>query len=195
MFTSLTYQARNWPIVWRSRLFLYWLADTKGNIAFGAILALPIVALSAFVYFAYAGHVRAEARRERIVDLQCLAENIYFEARGEPLDGQYAVAEVTLNRVASPHFPDTICEVVHEARWDRLRKRRVAAFSWTELPERSEPGGAAWRQAMHVAAAVYDDRYIPRVPDALFYHATSIEPSWARTKKSLGTIGSHVFYQ
>jgi spore germination cell wall hydrolase CwlJ-like protein len=195
MSGSLFYQVRTWPMVWRARLFMYSIAAVKDSIAFGAMLGLPIIALSAFVYCAYVGHDRAEGRRQRSVDLHCLAENIYFEARGEPLDGQYAVAEVTLNRVASLRFPDTICEVVHEARWDPLRRRRVAAFSWTELPVRSKPRGAAWQQAMLAAAAVYDGRYIPVVPDALFYHASSVEPYWAKAKKSVATIGSHIFYE
>ncbi len=204
MFSSLLYQARAWPVVWRGRLFLYWLRGEKDGLAFFAMLGAPIVGLGLIVYFAYADglriaaaaeRTRIEAARQREVDLRCLAENIYFEARGEPLAGQRAVAEVTLNRVASPYFPDTICDVVHEARWDPLRKRRVAAFSWTELHVRREPRGAAWREAMAAATIVYDDVHAPVVPGALFYHATYIDPYWAKTKKSVATIGHHVFYR
>jgi spore germination cell wall hydrolase CwlJ-like protein len=127
--------------------------------------------------------------------LQCLAENIYFEARGEPLDGQRAVAEVTLNRTRSPYFPHTICAVVHETQWDPLRRRLVAHFSWTELSALSEPTGSAWKQAMTVASAAYDDTYMQVVPGALFYHAISIRPDWARTKTAVATIGNHIFYR
>lgn len=192
MFRSLLYQASCWPVVWRGRLFIHWL---KEHLGFFAMLGLPILSLGFIVHFAYADHIRIVVARQRNVDLQCLAENIYFEARGEPLAGQYAVAEVTLNRVASPHFPDTVCEVVHEARWDPLRMRRVAAFSWTELQVTHSPRGAAWRQAIAAATAVYDDTHTPVVSDALFYHATTIDPYWAKTKKSVATIGNHIFYR
>ncbi len=197
MFSALFYQARNWPLVWRGRLVFYWFKRNKGSIAFFAMLGLPFVALGLFGYFAYADQlaVRIEAARQRATDLRCLAENVYYESRGEPLQGQYAVAEVTLNRVASPYFPDTICEVVHEARWDPIRRRMVGAFSWTELDDRRSPRGAAWREAKAAATAVYDRRHTPVVPRALYYHATYIKPSWARTKKSVATVGNHVFYR
>jgi spore germination cell wall hydrolase CwlJ-like protein len=197
MFSTLLYNARSWPLVWRSRLLLYWFTSRKEGFAFFAMLALPFIALGSFVYFAYADQLgaRIEVARQRATDLRCLAENIYFEARGEPLVGQYAVAEVTLNRVASPFFPDTICEVVHEARWDPLRRRMVAAFSWTELGTARSPRGAAWREAKSAATAVYDRTQTPVVPGALYYHATSIQPTWARTKKSVAKIGNHIFYR
>jgi N-acetylmuramoyl-L-alanine amidase len=171
------------------------------------MLALPILGLAGIVCFAYwdGAHVapvpiQAEQRdiaraRRRANDLQCLAENVYFEARGEPLQGQYAVAEVTLNRTEAPDFPHTICAVVHETRWDPSRRRFVADFSWTELRERSPDNGSAWRQAMTVATAVYDDVNEPVVPGALFYHATSIRPAWSRSKRKIATIGNHIFYR
>lgn len=205
MFSSFIDQVRAWPAELRSRLLFYWLSRERGGgFGFVAMLALPIVILGSIVYFAYADGLRDAATRQRQAiaantqreaDLRCLAENVYFEARGEPMAGQYAVAEVTLNRVASPHYPDTICEVVHEARWDSLRKRRVAAFSWTELKVRSEPRGRAWRQAVSAATAVYEDVHTPVVPEALFYHATYVDPYWAKTKKPVATIGQHIFYR
>ena len=116
-------------------------------ISFIAMLAVPIVALTSIVAFAYSGRARDEPRRleaahKRAVELQCLAENIYFEARGEPLNGQYAVAEVTINRLRSPYFPKTICGVVHDTRWDPLRRRFVAHFSWTQMEEERALGAA-----------------------------------------------------
>lgn len=207
MFRTLLYVARIWPLDWRRTPSFYWLAGAKDNLGFLAMLGLPIVTLTSIVCFAYsertrvvpariqAAHWEAAAAQRRALDLQCLAENVYFEARGEPLDGQRAVAEVTLNRTRSPYFPHTICTVVHETLWDPLRRRFVAHFSWTELGELSEPTGAAWKQAMTVASAAYDDTYMPIVPGALFYHATSIRPDWARTKTVVATIGNHVFYR
>jgi N-acetylmuramoyl-L-alanine amidase len=191
MFTSVLRRARN-------RFLFYWLSREGDGFAFVAMLALPILAIGTVVYLAQGREIRspsADTSQRRTADLQCLAENIYFEARGEPLDGLYAVAEVTLNRVHSPHFPDTICEVVYEARWDPLRRRKVAHFSWTELEGLPPPRGDAWKQAMRVATAVYDEAAMPVVPEALFYHTTAINPYWAKHKKTVATIGNHIFYE
>ncbi len=140
-----------------------------------------------------AREVKRAQRRES--DLQCLAENVYFESRGEPVNGQYAVAEVTLNRTRAPNFPHTICGVVHEMRWDPGRKRHVADFSWTELGSMSPDDDLAWKRAMAVATAAYDETRDPIVPDALFYHSTSVRPGWAKTRTAITTIGNHVFYK
>src|SRR5436305_144660 len=114
---------------------------------------LPILGVACIIYLAYLDGARIEPARIQAVqreatragrranDLQCLAENIYFEARGEPLEGQYAVAEVTLNRTWSQNFPHTICAVVHESRWDPNRQRFVADFSWTQLGTLSPQDG------------------------------------------------------
>lgn len=205
MLSSLLYEARIWPVVWRRRLVFYWRSGDKGGLAFCAALGLPVVVLASIVYFAYTRPApidlvtveaaQRDARHQRAIDLRCLAENVYFEARGEPLEGQYAVAEVTLNRTRSRHFPHTVCEVVHEARWDPIRRRLVAHFSWTELAVRSEPSGPAWEQAMSVAKGAYDATYAPIVPGALFYHATRIRPAWANTQRAVTTIGKHIFYR
>jgi spore germination cell wall hydrolase CwlJ-like protein len=197
MFSALLYNARGWRVVWHGRLFLYWLKDKREGIALFAMLCVPFVAIGTFVYIGYSDQLaaRLEAYQKRTADLHCLAENIYHEARGEPFKGQMAVAEVTLNRVASPYFPDTICDVVHEARWDPIRRRMVAAFSWTEFDNPRSPHGAAWREAKAAAEAVYDREHPAVVPGALYYHATYIKPKWARQKKTVATIGNHVFYR
>src|SRR5690606_37986041 len=118
--------------------------------------------------------------------LECLAKNVYYEARGEPLVGQYAVAEVTMNRVASPLFPSSVCEVVHAR----------GAFSWTyhtaTLPE---PYGYEWRRAQAVASSVYDNIEAPLVGGALFYHALYVSPDWAATRSQVALIGQHMFYE
>jgi spore germination cell wall hydrolase CwlJ-like protein len=206
MFTSLRFEARIWPALWRRRL-TYWLADAKEGLAFLAMLALLILGVLGIVYFAYLdgtrmAPVRIEtAQREdrfarrRADDLECLAENIYFEARGEPLAGQYAVAEVTLNRTRAQNFPHTVCQVVHETRWDANRRRYVADFSWVERATLSPEDGPAWKQAMAVASAAYDDLHEPVVPGALFYHATNVRPGWSRSRRPIATIGNHIFYR
>ena len=127
-------------------------------------------------------------------NLTCLARNVYFEARGEPRPGQRAVAEVTMNRVASGRFPDTVCGVVHQKGWDATRRRYVGAFSWTELGTLPTPTDEEWQQAWNAAEAVYYGKEAPVVEGALFYHASYIMPDWATGKKPLARIGRHVFY-
>lgn len=179
----------------RDAMRFRWLAWDKGNALFCCVLLVPVVVFGAFGRFAYVSHAQMAAARQREADLRCLAENVYHEARGEPLAGQYAVAEVTLNRVAAGQFPGTVCAVVHEQRWDSIRRRYVGAFSWTELARLPRPRGEDWETAMSVATAVYDGRKAPRVAGALFYHATSVKPSWAVTKTQVARIGRHVFYE
>ena len=200
MLRSVLYEVRYRFVSWRRRMSLYWLLRDKGDFAFFALLGLPFIVVGLIVYFAYAARStidgsRIDAARARARDIRCLAENIYFEARGEPLRGQYAVAEVTMNRLASPHFPNTVCDVVHDTRWDTARRRLVAHFSWTAFKLRLESGTPEWKQAMDVATVVYDGHHQPLVPGALFYHATYVNPYWASSKRVVARIGNHIFYR
>lgn len=145
--------------------------------------------------FAHQDEVLQLARQHHKQNLTCLARNVYFEARGEPVAGQLAVAEVTLNRKASGRFSKTICGVVYEQNWDPVRNRYVGAFSWTELDALPEPEGQEWERAWKVAEAVYYRRELPAVEGALYYHASYINPSWAKEKEKLASIGKHVFYK
>ncbi|HUL46914.1 MAG TPA: cell wall hydrolase [Steroidobacteraceae bacterium] len=207
MLTSLLHEARFWPYLWRRRLADSWRFGVHEHLGFVLLLALVIVAVAGGIYLAYRNGTsvepvrietvqRDEARvRQRADDLECLAQNVYFEARGEPLAGQYAVAEVTLNRTHARNFPRTICAVVHETRWDPVRRRHTADFSWTELGALTPEDGPAWKQAITVANAEYDELIPPLVPEALYYHATSVRPDWARSRRAVATIGNHVFYR
>lgn len=139
--------------------------------------------------------VQFKARQADNRHLTCLALNVYHEARGEPAAGQYAVAKVTLNRVASPRYPNTICDVVFQKKWDRLRRRYVGAFSWTEIDIKPPLKYKEWQKALRVAKAVYTQDQLPELEGALFYHARTIKPSWARHKKPIAHIGRHIFYR
>jgi spore germination cell wall hydrolase CwlJ-like protein len=181
---------------WRDSVRYSWFGWDKGNLIFFALLSLPFAALGGFARVAYLDHAERRAASVRNADLTCLAENVYYEARGEPLAGQYAVAEVTLNRVASPFYPSSICEVVHQQAWNPLRRRYVGAFSWTEIKDTlRRPRGRAWRRALDVAIEAYERRAAPQIDGALFYHTTAVEPEWAKTKTPIATIGDHVFYR
>ncbi len=200
MLSSLFDRIRMWPPVramarWRRNLLDYWFMREKGNLAFVTMLGGSAVLLGCMVYFVYVDHLRSRWQQQRHADLACLARNIYHEARGEPTAGQIAVAEVTLNRVVSRHFPGTVCEVVYEKRFDSGRNRLVGAFSWTELDSVSKPSGIAWQRAVRAAETVYDRQQDPTVQGALFYHADSIEPGWAKTKIQVAKVGRHIFYE
>jgi spore germination cell wall hydrolase CwlJ-like protein len=128
-------------------------------------------------------------------NIRCLALNIFHEARSESTAGQMAVASVTLNRVASKYYPDNICDVVYEKRWDRIRKRYVGQFSWTEFDKPPELKSVSWQRAWKIANTAYKDKKKNRLKGAIFYHTKYIKPSWARKKKPIARIGSHIFYK
>ncbi|HLQ13120.1 MAG TPA: cell wall hydrolase [Steroidobacteraceae bacterium] len=206
MFLSPLYQACLWSAAWRRRLAYYWLGIETESLLFFSMFGALILGVVGIARFAYVDSTRIQPAqiqvaqrattlaRRRANDLECLAQNVYFEARGEPLEGQYAVAEVTLNRTRTDHFPHTVCGVVHEARWSSSRGRYIADFSWTELGGMSPPDDPAWKLAMVVASAAYEDLHEPLVPGALYYHATSVRPAWSKSRKAVATIGRHIFY-
>lgn len=115
--------------------------------------------------------------------LICLAKNIYYEARGEPLAGKLAVAQVTLNRVESNKFGNTICKVVYEKN----------QFSWTKKPSKLKYG-KAWQEALSIAEAAITNGIALQNFDALYFHNKKVKPIWAKQKKKLAKIGGHVFY-
>ena len=181
----------------RRKLRLFWYRADWGGMAF-ALVAGTIVTGFAFAVhatLAYQDAARDEVLQARAQQLNCLARNVYFEARGEPEAGQYAVAEVTMNRKAAARYPATVCEVVHQKNWDPLRKRYVSAFSWTELSPSPKPEGEEWQRAQEIADEVYHRQRNPGLDDALLYHATYIKPSWARGRTPVARIGNHVFYR
>jgi Cell Wall Hydrolase len=181
----------------RRKLRRFWYGADTDALAFALILAtiLASFAVSLRALFAYQDQVRYRALQAMNRELTCLARNVYFEARGEPLAGQYAVAEVTMNRRAAARFPGSVCAVVYQKNWDVLRKRFVGAFSWTEFNALPEPSGEDWKQAWKVAIDVYSGRQPPVLQGAMYYHSTSIKPSWAREKKLVARIGGHAFYK
>jgi spore germination cell wall hydrolase CwlJ-like protein len=189
---------RRWRTrLWRSRLSLFWRRTDK--LVLGCLLAtgLIVAALGFALRAAFADQDRQRAflRDTHERNLACLARNVYFEARGEPLAGQYAVAEVTINRRGTSGFPRTLCDVVYQKTWDPQRQRYVGAFSWTEFDLLPDPAGAQWRLAREVAETTYYRRRPPVLPGALFFHAVHIQPDWAQQRQRITRIGGHVFYR
>lgn len=125
-------------------------------------------------------------------DFVCLKEAIYHEARGEDILGQFAVAEVILNRVDSPFYPDTICGVVHQ----NAHMMNACQFSYA-CNGRSR--AMSDRQARAVAAQIADILMsgAPRelTEGATHFHAARVSPSWARSFDQTARIGEHIFYR
>ncbi|MGH8689619.1 MAG: cell wall hydrolase [Burkholderiales bacterium] len=173
-------------MLWKIRLL--WHRVDKAALAFALFFGLVVGSL---VFAFMAVSARRDAQHARVQEfharsLDCLARNVYYEARGEPLAGQYAVAEVTMNRRASPFYPKTVCEVVYQN----------DAFSWTALEEVLDaPGGAAWQRALGIAEDVYYQRRPPVLQGALHFHATYVRPDWSRERPRIARIGRHVFYR
>lgn len=118
-----------------------------------------------------------------LISALCLAANIYHEARGEPIDGQMMVAQVTINRVMSPRYPDTVCGVVYDKK----------QFSWTEVMPTVDDSKSA-TQAILMAFDVLENPDILPGSDATHYHADTVLPYWVDSMVELGKVGSHMFY-
>jgi N-acetylmuramoyl-L-alanine amidase len=144
-----------------------------------------------------------EAQRQ----VECLASNIYFEARNEPKMGQEAVAFVTINRVNSPDFPDNICDVVKQKK--RVTsigdKRVVCQFSWyCETNPKwqyynmllTNETTKKYNEVLEVAIYVYANYEKLKDPTngSLFYHADYVSPNWRNLERDV-TIGRHIFYK
>ena len=120
-------------------------------------------------------------------DMRCLAQAIYFEARGEPLDGQLAVGRVVINRAESGVFPADYCGVVTQR----------AQFSFVKggvIPT-PDTSSSAWKRAVAVAQIAHQELWDSPVKDALFFHATYVNPGWARKKVATAKLARHVFYR
>ena len=118
---------------------------------------------------------------------ECLANAVYFEARGESLQGQLAVAEVVMNRAASGRYPASLCGVVVQpAQFSFVRRGRMP---------RADRSSEAWRRAVavaRIAAAGVAPRLLPS--SCLWYHANYVAPSWGRRLARSARIGVHIFY-
>ena len=147
-------------------------------------------------------------------ELYCLAMNIYHEARAEPIAGQYAVADVTINRTLDTRYPNTVCEVVMQARmkesWktkqypdlpDSERKyipiRNKCQFSWF-CDGRSDAvrDSDSWRKAQEIAYRIVQERKFRGITEgATHYHANYVAAKWRHDFDLVGRIGVHIFYR
>ncbi|MBY4892579.1 cell wall hydrolase [Rhodobacteraceae bacterium N5(2021)] len=123
---------------------------------------------------------------------QCLTEALYFEARGEPIEGQYAVAEVILNRVDAANYPDTICGVITQG----TGRQFACQFTYT-CDGRSEEmsDAAAMHRLGHIARIMIDGAPRDLTAGATHYHADWVNPRWASVYPRTTEIGIHRFYR
>ncbi|KLI64734.1 cell wall hydrolase [Aurantiacibacter marinus] len=120
-------------------------------------------------------------------ELMCLAQAVYFESRGEPLDGQLAVARVIINRADSRTFPDDYCSVV-------TQRSQFSFVRGGNIPQ-PNTGSAAWDRAKAIARIAHRDLWESPVDDSLYFHANYVRPSWARRMTMRAQIDSHIFYR
>lgn len=127
-------------------------------------------------------------------DLECLALNIYREAGHEPFEGKVGVAQVTLNRVADPRFPNTVCEVVYEK--TVVYSKIICQFSWyCDTNHRNRKiNPTAYADSYAVAKKVYLEGFrLDGLNNALYYHADYVSPNWKLER--ITQIGAHIFYK
>ena len=157
-----------------------------------APLALVLLLLSSFLC---AGP--AAAREPDFVtythELTCLATAIYFEARGEPVAGQFAVAQVVLNRVRSDRYPSSVCGVVYQ----NAGRRNRCQFSFACDGKPDIPRNAtAWDRSRSIAnQCLHHPPQIWVLGDATLYHARYVKPRWAPRATLVAGIGQHLFYE
>jgi spore germination cell wall hydrolase CwlJ-like protein len=124
---------------------------------------------------------------------KCLATAIYFEARGEEVKGQAAVAQVILNRVRNPAYPASVCNVVYQN--DSWVNRCQFSFACDGIPD-VIADRRAYGLAKDVAMAVTGGKiFLPEVASSTHYNATYVSPRWARSMERMTQIGSHIFYR
>ncbi len=132
--------------------------------------------------------------KTREKQLDCLAINIYREAGYEPFEGKVAVAQVTMNRVASGKFGNDVCGVVYQK--NVIMEKVVCQFSWAcDSVHKARPiNKEAYNESYAVAKKVLLENFrLDILKDALYYHATYVNPRWQLEK--IGVIGQHIFYK
>lgn len=137
-----------------------------------------------------ASSLRQLVRQQSVEDsldaeMQCLAGTIYFESKGESLQGQLAVARVVLARVESSRFPNSICGVV-------FQRSQFSFVRGGKMPP-IRTGHRHWRNAVAIAKIAMNDGWESPVEGALFFHARYVSPGW--NLKRLATIDNHIFYR
>ena len=176
------------PRSWWTHTRFWWYTTHRERVIVLSILTVVSITVGSVAYH----NINHAANQQEI---HCLALNIYHEARGEPRAGQYAVGEVTMNRVKSPKYPANVCDVVHQKHWNPKRKRYSHAFSWTNNDYAVNLRSRQWRKAVHVAREIYHDNFEPQLDGAMYYHSKYVRPGRAKRYDVVARIGQHIFYK
>ena len=131
---------------------------------------------------------------DRARQLDCLTRNIYWESATEPFEGKVAVAQVTMNRVATGKFGNDVCGVVYQK--NVFMEKVVCQFSWAcDSVHKNRPiNKEAYNESYEVAKKVLLEGFrLSILKDALYYHAAYVNPRWPLDK--IGQIGQHIFYR
>lgn len=126
--------------------------------------------------------------------LQCMTQNVYWEAASEPAEGKLAVAQIVMNRVESGRYPSDPCQVVHQK--NVIYEKVLCQFAWyCEQTYKSKPvHQKLWDESAEAAKMVLVEGFrIPELKGALYYHADYVNPQW--NKKRVAKIGHHIFYK
>ena len=118
-------------------------------------------------------------------EMRCLAVAVYYESKGEPLEGQLAVAQVIMNRRDSGRFASSLCGVVYQ--------RGQFSFTWDGRPD-SPSNNEMWKTAQAIAMIAAADDWREIVPAATHFHATRVRPGWSKLQR-VSAVGNHVFYR
>ncbi|WP_176592285.1 cell wall hydrolase [Sphingobium sp. EM0848] len=118
-------------------------------------------------------------------DMKCLAGAVYFESKGESLEGQLAVARVIINRANSGRFADSLCGVVYQpGQFSFVRGGSMPSIHMSSH---------SWREAVAIAQIAMDDSWNSKAEGALYFHARRVSPGWG--KRQLAAIDNHIFYR
>lgn len=162
---------------------------------------IPTIVLIAVLFLGYKGIMYEVTRiqqdptnksyitmQQRDAEINCLARNVAEEAGGENAEGKVGVAQVTLNRVHSGKFGNSVCEIVYAH----------AQFSWTLTKPKALPfkDKAVYAESVVVAKRVLLEGYtLPSLKNATYYHNFTVNPTWNRNMKKVAVIGHHIFYE
>jgi spore germination cell wall hydrolase CwlJ-like protein len=159
--------------------------------AYAANAALPVVAGAVSPAPAYA--FQGSTPLDQLRSLDCLAQAVYYEARSESEDGQRAVAQVVLNRVRHPAWPNSVCGVVYQG---PMRVGGGCQFTFTcDSSLRYRAAGPGWDRARQIAAEALAGRTFAPVGLSTHYHTSAVFPSWAPRLVKTAVIGAHNFYR
>lgn len=163
---------------------------TTGSKRLKAMITLPPVAPGSVQYSR--NWIDAQPKAKGSAEWRCLSEALYFEARGETVKGQFAVAEVIMNRVKSTRFPGSLCGVIHQG----TGKKYGCQFTYTCDGYKeviAEP--KAFSRVSKVARAILDGKSPALTDGATHYHTTAVRPRWSRVYTKTARIGQHLFYR